>query len=130
MPDMDGFTLAGLIKQRPNLAGTTIMMLSSVGQRGDSLQCRRELGVAAYLKPVRGSVLRDAILTVLSGPTNQTAAPTLVTRHSLREARGSLRILVAEDNPVDQPWLSGCSRNVVTPSPSPATGSRCSRPWP
>jgi signal transduction histidine kinase/CheY-like chemotaxis protein len=102
MPEMDGFELAGLIKQRPNLAGTTIMMLSSVGQRGDSLRCK-ELGVAAYLtKPVRGSVLRDAILTVLSGPTNPTAAPTLVTRHSLREAQRSLRILVAEDNPVNQ----------------------------
>jgi len=102
MPEMDGFELAGLIKQRPDLAATTIMMLSSVGQRGDSLRCK-ELGVAAYLtKPVRGSVLRDAILTVLSGQTDPTAAPTLVTRHSLREAHRSLRILVAEDNPVNQ----------------------------
>jgi signal transduction histidine kinase/CheY-like chemotaxis protein len=102
MPEMDGFELAGLIKQRPKLAATTIMMLSSVGQRGDSLRCK-ELGVAAYLtKPVRGSVLRDAILTVLSGPANPTTAPTLVTRHSLREAQRSLRILVAEDNPVNQ----------------------------
>jgi len=102
MPEMDGFELAGLIKQRPNLAATTIMMLSSVGQRGDSLRCK-ELGVAAYLtKPVRGSVLRDAILAVLSGPTNPTAVPTLVTRHSLREAQRSLRILLAEDNPVNQ----------------------------
>jgi CheY-like chemotaxis protein len=79
-----------------------IMMLSSVCQRGDSLRCK-ELGVAAYLtKPVRGSVLRDAILTVLSGSTNPTAAPALVTRHSLREAQRPLRILVAEDNPVNQ----------------------------
>ena len=101
MPDMDGFELAGRIKGRPELAATTIMMLSSVGQRGDSARCK-ELGVAAYLtKPVRGALLRDAILTVLAGPSTL-AAPALVTRHSLREAQQRLRILVAEDNPVNQ----------------------------
>jgi len=56
MPEMDGFELAGLIKQRPDLAATTIMMLSSVGQRGDSLRCK-ELGVAAYLtKPAPAGI--------------------------------------------------------------------------
>jgi CheY-like chemotaxis protein len=48
MPDMDGFEVAEQIAQRPHFAGATIMMLSSVGQRGDALRCR-ELGVAAYL---------------------------------------------------------------------------------
>jgi signal transduction histidine kinase/DNA-binding response OmpR family regulator len=100
MPGMDGFDLAARIKERPELAATTIMMLSSVGQRGDGLRCK-ELGVAAYLtKPVRGAVLRDAILAVLSGPSK--SAPVLVTRHSLREAQQRFRILVAEDNPVNQ----------------------------
>ena len=42
------------------------MMLSSVGQRGDAVRCR-ELGVAAYLtKPVRQSLLLDAIHEVLA----------------------------------------------------------------
>ena len=46
MPDMDGFEVAERIAQRPDLAGATIVMLSSVGQRGDAVRCR-ELGVAA-----------------------------------------------------------------------------------
>jgi signal transduction histidine kinase/CheY-like chemotaxis protein len=102
MPDMDGFDVAARIKGRPELAATTIMMLSSVGQRGDAARCK-ELGVAAYLtKPVRGAVLRDAILTVLAGSSSSSAAAALVTRHSLREGQRGLRILVAEDNPVNQ----------------------------
>jgi signal transduction histidine kinase/DNA-binding response OmpR family regulator len=102
MPEMDGFTLAARIKQSPDIAATTIMMLSSVGQRGDALRCK-ELGVSAYLtKPVRRGVLRDAILTVLSAPPDAGAPPQLVTRHSVREAQRRLRILLAEDNPVNQ----------------------------
>jgi signal transduction histidine kinase/CheY-like chemotaxis protein/HPt (histidine-containing phosphotransfer) domain-containing protein len=88
MPDMDGFEVAERISQRPELAGSTIMMLSSVGQRGDALRCR-ELGVAAYLsKPVRQSALLDAVLAALARPAPGPEAHTLVTRHSLREAQG------------------------------------------
>ncbi len=65
MTDMDGFEVAEQIAQRPYLAGSTIVMLSSSGQRGEARRCR-ELGVAAYLsKPVRQSVLLDAILAVM-----------------------------------------------------------------
>ena len=102
MPDMDGFTLAEKIKQDPGLAGATIMMLTSAGQRGDAARCR-ELGIAAYLiKPIRQSDLLDAILTALGKPLHGRRRPALVTRHTLREARRKLRVLVAEDNPVNQ----------------------------
>ena len=101
MPEMDGFTLTERIKLNPELAGATIMMLSSRGQRGDAVRCR-ELGLAAYLtKPIRQSELREAILSVL-GMKSQKAETSLVTRHSLREARRGLRILLAEDNAVNQ----------------------------
>ena len=77
-------------------------MLTSGGMRGDAARCR-ELGIKAYLnKPVLRSDLLDAILAVL-GSRNQTeAAPVLVTLHSLRENRGRLKILLAEDNAVNQ----------------------------
>ena len=105
MPEMDGFEVAARIKNHPELAATTIMMLSSVGERGDAVRCRK-LGVAAYLtKPVRQSVLLEAILTVLgaaSAPRDPSAEAPLVTRHSLREAQRRLRILLAEDNTVNQ----------------------------
>jgi PAS domain S-box-containing protein len=114
MPEMDGFEVAAEIKNRPQLATTTMMMLSSVGQRGDAQRCR-ELGVAAYLtKPIRQSILLDAILTVfgtlarpIAAPTSAmhvvaSATPSLVTRHTLREADRSLRVLLAEDNAVNR----------------------------
>jgi signal transduction histidine kinase/DNA-binding response OmpR family regulator len=104
MPDLDGFTVAAEIHKRPDLDGSTIMMLSSVGQRGDAVRCR-ELGVAAYLtKPVRQSVLLDAIHAALSDVSvmaTQTRA--LVTQHSIREEnQRPLRVLLAEDNAVNR----------------------------
>lgn len=79
-------------------------MLTSSGQRGDAARCR-ELGVAAYLtKPVTQSNLFDAIVKALK-PTatgTNTATPQLVTQHTLREEKRSLRVLLAEDNSVNQ----------------------------
>jgi len=100
MPEMDGFAVAERIKGRPELAEATIMMLSSMGQRGDALRCK-ELGVAAYLtKPVRQAVLLDAVLSVLGARPEASPVP-LVTRHSVAEVRGPLRVLLAEDNAVN-----------------------------
>jgi signal transduction histidine kinase/DNA-binding response OmpR family regulator len=102
MPDLDGFGLAGRIKARPELATTMIMMLSSVGNKGDGVRCR-EVGVASYLtKPVRQSLLLEAMLAVLATNERPLGHPVVVTRHSLNEAHRSLRILVAEDNAVNR----------------------------
>ncbi|MGH9774944.1 MAG: response regulator [Candidatus Acidiferrales bacterium] len=103
MPEMDGFALADSIKRNPEWKTATIMMLSSAGQRGDASRCR-ELGVAAYLtKPIRRAELLDAILTALRTSTAEGAqAPVLVTRHWLRENSCQLRILLVEDNKVNQ----------------------------
>ncbi len=102
MPDMHGFGLAERIRQDPELAGATIMMLTSVGQRGDAARCR-ELGMAAYLvKPIRQAELLEAIQIALGKASQKEAQPVLVTRHTLRENRRQLHILLAEDNPVNQ----------------------------
>jgi two-component system sensor histidine kinase/response regulator len=102
MAEMDGFTLADRIRQDAKLAGATIMMLTSGGQRGDAARCR-ELGVAAYLtKPIRQAELREAILTVFGAKPHAHQESGLVTRHSLRERRRGLRVLLAEDNAVNQ----------------------------
>ncbi|HMD96451.1 MAG TPA: PAS domain S-box protein [Terriglobia bacterium] len=108
MPQMDGFTLVERIRQHEDLRKTTIMMLTSVGQRGDAARCR-ELGIAAYLiKPIGQSQLLDAILNVLGTRAQAADAPrpNLVTRHSLREGQRKLRILLAEDNAVNQKLAS------------------------
>jgi PAS domain S-box-containing protein len=104
MPQMDGFALIERIRERPELGTAVIMMLTSAGHRGDGARCQ-ELGVAAYLlKPIRQSELREAIARVLGARTQEGAIP-LVTRYSLHDARDpatSLRVLVAEDNHVNQ----------------------------
>jgi two-component system sensor histidine kinase/response regulator len=83
---------------------TDFMMLTSAGHRGDGAHCQ-ELGVAAYLlKPIGQSELREAIARVL-GAQEQKGATPLITRYSVQDARepsASLRILVAEDNLVNQ----------------------------
>jgi signal transduction histidine kinase/CheY-like chemotaxis protein len=103
MPEMDGFWLAEQVKGDPNLAGIPIMMLTSAAQRGDSDRCR-SLGISGYLtKPVSQSELRQAILTLLNPKTPESLPGDPVTRNvSPTKNETHLRILVAEDNPVNQ----------------------------
>jgi signal transduction histidine kinase/DNA-binding response OmpR family regulator len=102
MPEMDGFALAAQIKQHPDLAEATIMMLTSAGQRGDAARCRK-LGVSAYLtKPITPAELWEAIMRVLGQLTSKANDRMMVTRHTLRQDRPRLHILLAEDNPVNQ----------------------------
>ena len=102
MPEMDGFALIERIGKKPELHAPTIMMLTSAGHRGDVERCR-ELGVAAYLlKPIRQAELRESISRIL-GARNQPPAISLATSpQSSRGPKTVLRILVAEDNPVNQ----------------------------
>jgi two-component system, sensor histidine kinase and response regulator len=77
-------------------------MLTSAGQPGDAARCRA-LGVAAYLtKPVKRSELRDAMVSALLHKPAERERSALVTRHSLREMRRTGRILLVEDNRVNQ----------------------------
>ena len=106
MPEMDGFTLAENVKQHPKLGRSTIIMLTSSGQRGDAARCRKA-GLAGYLtKPIRQAEVRQAILRALGQASRVAASPPapLITRHSLREGKPAegLRVLLAEDNPVNQ----------------------------
>jgi signal transduction histidine kinase/CheY-like chemotaxis protein len=101
MPEMDGFTLAALIRKDPELVGAAIMMLTSAGHVGDAARCR-ELGVSAYLvKPVRQGELLSSIRQILQKTPKQEAVP-LVMRRTLREDQIRARILLAEDNLVNQ----------------------------
>ncbi|HKT12111.1 MAG TPA: response regulator [Terriglobia bacterium] len=81
MPGIDGFAVAQKIKENPRLAGATIMMLTSAGQRGDASRCRK-LGISAYLvKPIRQSELLRAILEALGKPAATAERSSLITRH-------------------------------------------------
>ena len=100
MPEMDGFALAEEIKKHPRLAGASIMMLTSGPRPGDRARCTA-LGLSAYLtKPIKQSDLLDTILAVLPGGPGK-MRPRAPRR--ARRARGrAMRVLVAEDNAVNQ----------------------------
>ena len=101
MPGMDGLELARAIKADPVLAPTRLILLTSYGQRGDAAVAHAA-GYAAYLsKPVREAQLLACLTTVRTSSAGQHA---LVTTHSLTEAaaQATARILVAEDNIVNQ----------------------------
>ena len=82
-------------------------MLTSAGSRGDGARCR-ELGIAAYLtKPIGQSELLQAVVQVLGAKHTEVVQSSLVTRHSIREQKPGLHILLAEDNRVNQPVVRG-----------------------
>jgi signal transduction histidine kinase/CheY-like chemotaxis protein len=104
MPEEDGFDLASRLTQNPWCAGASIIMLTSAGQSGDSARCH-ELGIAAHLtKPVTAWELRQAVCEVLERRAEKppAAAPGKEGLASKWRAGASRRILVAEDNPINQ----------------------------
>lgn len=109
MPNMDGLELARQIKSDPRISATRLVLLTSVGQRGDARKAQHA-GIAAYLtKPIRQTLLYECLSVVL-GSVSEAGAPTtqqatsIITRHSLSEAQTRTKpvILVVDDNPVNQ----------------------------
>jgi CheY-like chemotaxis protein len=91
-----------MIKKDPQLAALTIIMLTSAGTPGDAAHCR-EVGIAAYLsRPIKRSEVRGAILLALGARPAVRDSPALVTRHVLREGHHTRRILLVDDNGVNQ----------------------------
>jgi signal transduction histidine kinase/CheY-like chemotaxis protein len=112
MPEMDGLELGSRIKSDPSLGITILLMLTSLGGRGDAARAK-EAGFAAYLtKPIKQSQLFEALGAAIEQSKAATASDNgveLITRHSLREAEiesqmpdRPYRILLAEDNAINK----------------------------
>ncbi len=107
MPGIGGMELGRSIKGEPAIASTRLVLLTSIGTRGQARDAQ-DTGFSAFLtKPLRQSALHDCLVTLLGRPTGAPAggstAP-IITRHTLAEARAARRgrILVAEDNAINQ----------------------------
>jgi len=130
MPQTDGFMLAQAIKADPLIQNSVLVILTSMGQRGDSKQME-EAGIAVYLvKPVRHEHLYEA-LSMAWGAHSRNVPSRLITRFTLKENQAeenrekkepvmiSAKVLLAEDNLVNQKVAKkmiekmGCSVDVV-----------------
>ena len=103
MPEMDGLMLARTIKADAATAGICLMILTSMGHM--SSEETQKAGVAAYLtKPVKQSLLYDQIASVVSGIPKEAMPERAMQKdvHSSSPATKSTRILVAEDNVINQ----------------------------
>ncbi len=105
MPEMDGEELGQRIKQDARLQSTILVLMTSMGNRGDAGRFEK-IGFSAYLtKPVKQSQLYDC-LALVSGKTTQLAAEQgqgMLTVHALAEKKKhNRRILLAEDNLINQ----------------------------
>jgi signal transduction histidine kinase/CheY-like chemotaxis protein len=100
MPGVDGFSVAEEIALRPELGGSTVMMLTSSGEHGDARRCQA-LGITAYVvKPVRQTALRLAIQRALTPGADP--APPEACVPVVSAAVESKRVLLAEDNVINQ----------------------------
>ena len=106
MPEMDGNQLAKLIKADPLLHATRLVLLTSLGRRGEAAGAQ-QCGFSGYLtKPVRKAQLQTCLETVMGFlPSDAHHAPQpLVTSHYLQglQRQQVRRILVADDHQVNQ----------------------------
>ena len=111
LPDKDGFETAALLKQNPLTSAMRVVILTTMGRRGDG-STARTLGIDAYLtKPLRHTQLLECLCQLLEtiqtdadSGTASAGAPPLMARHPLNQApvAATTHLLLAEDNPVNQ----------------------------
>jgi two-component system, sensor histidine kinase and response regulator len=101
MPDMDGFSVAEQVLSSYKQQGLKVILLTSASRPTDVARCR-QLGISDYLsKPIKQSELFDAIVTAIAGH-GLKPERFETTSAFIKTSEGSLRVLLAEDNPVNQ----------------------------
>jgi CheY-like chemotaxis protein/HPt (histidine-containing phosphotransfer) domain-containing protein len=126
MPGMDGETLGRIIQKDERLNDTRMVMLTSLGTRGDARRFQ-EIGFAAYsTKPIRHQELKAVLSLVLDNRDKSTHQP-IATRHTAREtlnlfAGRKARILIAEDNITNQQVALGILKKLGLRADAVANG--------
>ncbi|MCB1216474.1 response regulator [bacterium] len=103
MPAMDGEELTRQLRADEQLATLPVLMLTSTARRGDARRMQAA-GVSAYLpKPFRQEQLAGVLRILLGrGTLQDERSEELVTRHTVAENRSDYRILLVEDNVINQ----------------------------
>jgi two-component system sensor histidine kinase/response regulator len=99
--DGDALDFASELRRRPDLEQMHMLVVTSVGQRGDAKRCL-DYNIAGYLTmPIDEDELDGAMRAVLTGP-SPVDLSMLVTKHWLRERRNHLSLLVVDDSPTNR----------------------------
>ena len=102
MPGMDGEELGQKIIQDPDIKTPRMVMMSSVGARGDEARLQ-EMGFSAYLtKPVKQSLLFECLTSLCRAEEKLHKSPSVHSHSSSQSGKSDLRILIAEDNSINQ----------------------------
>ncbi len=105
MPGMDGETLGKKIKEDSDIRDIILVMLTSMGQKGDAKRAR-EIGFSAYLsKPIKLSELFEGLCAVLGRKTAgiDELSNTIVTRYSISDRSiKTIRVLLGDDDEMNQ----------------------------
>ncbi len=111
MPHMDGIEVARLVSKDPDLKNPTMIMLTSVGIRGDAIQAR-QAGIGVYLtKPVRQLDLYNCLVTQIKRDPAAVNQP-LLPKQPADQTRFDAQILLAEDNLVNQQVAKGVLKKL------------------
>jgi signal transduction histidine kinase/DNA-binding response OmpR family regulator len=128
MPGMDGSRLARSIKADDRTAGTLLMLMTSLGRRGDTQELREAGFAGSLVKPVRQSDLFDCLATVLagskdSGRATESPAEQAASDRMFDAAGRTIRILLAEDNITNQQVGLGMLKKLGVRADAVANGS-------
>ena len=128
MPGMDGDVLGRTIHADKRLADTLMVMLTSLGMRGDA-RYFQEIGFSAYtVKPIKHQELKAVLSLVLTNRDGtELEPPPIATRHTAREelnlfAGRNVRILLAEDNITNQKVALGILKKMGLSADAVANG--------
>jgi PAS domain S-box-containing protein len=130
MPEMDGLMLAKAIKEDAAISSTKLVMLTSLGNHMDTAELKAHCIEACVLKPVKQSRLFDRLAEVMVGhvprKSTQSGAVRLTSASKTdageTSARPKVRILLAEDNRINQKVALGLLQNLGYTADTVMTG--------
>jgi CheY-like chemotaxis protein/HPt (histidine-containing phosphotransfer) domain-containing protein len=102
MPGMDGLMLAAEIRKLPHAMMMPLVLLTSMGVRTDSPDYTNASFASCLTKPIKPAQLQEVLVRVVSGSKPPARAPASTKLDPKMAARLPLRVLLCDDNVINQ----------------------------